>query len=316
MLKLECPQCGAVGELDDAHANRSIRCPECKAVFDAPGGEAETRGGWRTRFRVSKTFQRSLSLFFGAFIILIPLAYLVQSPLLALHGAAAAGKMDPVSPNFARFLSWLLTGILSAITIHIVFQLLRGSRARVGDALVHGMRRAPAVLGVNFMVGVMIAVAAVPGVILLVAGYGDFELMNDGSFDGEIESPGLVLLGVGLGLAGFFFVFPGIACALPVVAVERIGVFGAISRSWGLAKGRRMAILGLGFLVVIAMFVLAIPFHLVIAVFVDPTKHEFAQQLIGVPFGALYTVVLSVLYHDLRVEREGISTESLTAVFE
>lgn len=36
-MKIECPQCGVSGTLDDAYAGRKIRCPKCKTLFQAGG---------------------------------------------------------------------------------------------------------------------------------------------------------------------------------------------------------------------------------------------------------------------------------------
>lgn len=34
-MKIQCPECGVTGSLDDAHAGKRIRCPKCKAHFVA-----------------------------------------------------------------------------------------------------------------------------------------------------------------------------------------------------------------------------------------------------------------------------------------
>ncbi len=318
MLNLECPQCGAVGELDEALANRPIRCPECQAVFDAPSatGSAAALEASGPEFRASTAFARALSVFFRTFFVLVPLAFVVHAPSIALHAAVAAGMIDPVMPFVTSVLSWFLTGILSAVAIYIVFQHLRGARAQVGRALEHGFRRTPVVLGVTFLVGVLLFGVALPGLVLMVGGIGlDGNSFESGSYP-EAQSPGLVAFGLLLLFLGMFVVVPRTLCALPVAAVERRGVFGSIARSWELSKGRFWRLVGLMLLAGLVVLGALLPIGIVLAVFVDPVKIDFWSQLIGVPFQAWYTVFLAVLYHDLRVEREGLSAETLASVFE
>jgi hypothetical protein len=129
-------------------------------------------------------------------------------------------------------------------------------------------------------------------------------------------------------LALFAFIVPGVylfvawAVAVPVVLVERVNGFHALSRSWQLVKGRWWATFG--------ALLLAYLLTLVVAVFIGGTlaglivagaadDGGLASVIINQLFTALATVlttpffaaVVAVLYFDLRVRKEGFDLSLL-----
>ena len=127
-------------------------------------------------------------------------------------------------------------------------------------------------------------------------------------------------------LLGFMLlVVPGVylACALsaavPAVVVERPGILGAMRRSFALTKGKRLAI----FAVFLVLFLVAMMVT-VFSTFVLPQLTAAFTPMLGtllgfavnVLFGTLLWVAPGVVYHDLRVAKEGIETAQLAAIFE
>jgi len=131
----------------------------------------------------------------------------------------------------------------------------------------------------------------------------------------------LILLGLGVWLGCLLLVIPGIMLAVrwyiavPVCVVERLGGTSALGRSAELTKGHRWKIFGLmlivGFGGGIAGAVLggiAALGGLVVSLIV-----QFVVQVVAAAFGA---VLATVIYHDLRVAKEGVDTDRIASVFD
>jgi uncharacterized membrane protein len=141
-----------------------------------------------------------------------------------------------------------------------------------------------------------------------------------GAFQDMLGRPVRILPSIGVGLArilpiiglsvvqaagvllGFaLFVIPGIivalawSVALPVCVVEKLGPIASLRRSAALTKGHRWKLLGIS------------------------VSLAFAGALIGgaingnLAYGAILSVVI---YRDLRVTKEGVTTEHIAAVFD
>jgi len=107
--------------------------------------------------------------------------------------------------------------------------------------------------------------------------------------------------------------------AIPVVVVERTGVFRALSRSKDLTAGSKGSIFGALFVLSLAMLAVGFVVGLIVYSFTD---EDLALGIIygywafTVLSGAATAVASSVAYHDLRQFKEGTQIEELTAVFE
>lgn len=149
-----------------------------------------------------------------------------------------------------------------------------------------------------------------------------------------------LIVGVGCGLGVIFFIIPGILLALvwcvaaPVEVMERVGVFGALSRSLELTRNHRGAIfvLGLGYFVLVWIVEAAITaVALTIGLGAGLTAAG-GRALAGVQtiawvqagFGLVANTVLASLssagiasiYFELRHAKEGVGVEQLAAVFD
>lgn len=264
-------------------------------------------------FLVSACFKKSLSAFFSNFISFNLLGLLIMVPgflvIALLFGAAFAGTTllnpgtGPESFVFGVFQfavalgGWVLLislqYLLTAVIVYGTLQYLQGKRPGFLPPLLQGFRRLFPIAGVAVITSILFLI----GFVLLIV-------------------PGVVIALM-------------LCVAIPVVMVERPGVLAALSRSRELTKGSRWPLFGL-FLVTM-LFITVVQF--VVAVPLDSLLFSDALTFtIGVTAGAiigaiaslavqLFTtvfiaVVIGVAYHDLRVAKEGVSTEQIASVFD
>ena len=197
--------------------------------------------------------------------------------------------------------------VLSATIIHSVFQRLRGQRPRIAAAFSVGMQRLPAVLVVSILIWLRVLLLGLVGPIFLAVSLGE------GSF-GILSVFGLLVSVVGGIYAVFIYV--GLWIAVPVAVVEKLGPLRAMRRSWELSRGERWPIV-----VVLVIFLVLMSFFLVVVAglgaLVLPEEWAWVLGfLIGVSVVSAQSVVNAVVYHDLRVAKEGVDTAELAAIFD
>ncbi|HTD35811.1 MAG TPA: hypothetical protein VK665_19330, partial [Candidatus Elarobacter sp.] len=104
--------------------------------------------------------------------------------------------------------------------------------------------------------------------------------------------------------------------AIPACVVERLSPSQSLSRSSQLTSGYRWQIFGAAFLVFIAAFLVEI----VIAALLEHPATLVAFEVVTFLWTALVSayqaVLVTIIYHDLRVAKEGIDIEQLASVFD
>jgi hypothetical protein len=230
-------------------------------------------------FRIGVVLSKTfdlLSRHFGKFTLL---TLVPMIPLLAL-ALVALGRPPSAPFSALGVIAGLLTVVLSivaqAMTLYGAFQAMRRQSFTIGQSLQVGFGRAVPVIGVALLVGLATGLASL---LLLV--------------------PGLILMCM-------FYV------AVPVCVIERPGVIASASRSAALTKGYRWSIFGLLLLVWVIAAVVGFVLTRLGGGIVGALLH-FAWQIVSIAFGA---VLVAVVYHDLRVAKEGIDIESLVNVFD
>lgn len=191
---------------------------------------------------------------------------------------AAAKRPDPKKELAGMVLNFVGQSVLGGAFAFGVFQSLRGGRAGVGECLSRAFGRIAPILGVS------------------------------------------LVYGVAVGLGSLLLLVPGImiACAwylsVPVTTVERLGVGASLGRSGDLTRGYRWSIFGMFLLVTLLGVVVTLVLAGVLAA-LGPIVALFGMGIVAV-FIALFAGTLSaVCYHDLRLVKEGASTEELLRVF-
>jgi hypothetical protein len=270
----------------------------------APSSMPDRAVAAENAFGVGRTIARTFSTWWRHAFVFSLLTLLSSVPIWALvllGGMPVAGltapspnPFDPAAASAARaglppgfWLAYLGTMLLFLVEIgaitHGVIHHLAGKRVSLGAMIAAGVRRAVPLL----LVGVICYVVVVIGTVLLIV-------------------PGVYLA-------------CALAVAIPASVVERPGVFGAIGRSFTLTKGKRFAVFVV-FLVLslVMMGVVAFAGFLIpqLTASVSRSLGFVLGQIVNILFGTLFWVAPGVVYHDLRVAKEGVATAQLAAVFE
>ena len=130
-----------------------------------------------------------------------------------------------------------------------------------------------------------------------------------------------VLISLAVSLGMILLVIPGMIVALmfcvasQACIVERIGPITALGRSRSLTKGYRWPILGL-LLICILLFIPFVAIQAVVALMLPSTLAPLMSPLINALPTAFFAAIFPAVYHDLRVTKEGISSDRLVAVFD
>lgn len=160
-------------------------------------------------------------------------AFMVMTIIPASRGddpSAAALILLALSVPVAMLSAFAAAGGL----VHVFAQAVMGRRATVGAALRVGMRRMWSMLGLMLLMGLIMAVIAVPFVISLVIAASQ-------------DNGGVAFLVVLVAIATFcavIWVFVRLCFAAHVVVMEKAGPVTALKRSWSLTKGRFWRTLG------------------------------------------------------------------------
>lgn len=273
------------------------------AVQPPPSSMSAAIGaGAQSAFSVGGVIQRTFStwwkhvvvfsvLTLAASVPIVLLALLADTPVQGLTApnpnpldpAAGAPPALPAGFWYAYLGTMLLFLVEVGAITHGVINHLAGKRVSLGAMVGAGLRRAVPLL----VVGVLSYLIVLLGMVLLVV-------------------PGVIFA-------------CALAVAIPAVVVERPGVLGAIKRSFALTKGKRLAVFAI--FLVLMVVVLAVNLF---ASFVLPALTAAVSPMIGTVvgfvvnavFGSFLWVAPAVVYHDLRVAKEGVATAQLAAVFE
>jgi hypothetical protein len=204
--------------------------------------------------------------------------------ILQLSDLAHPTSGESFSKSGGGFITAFCNAILQAGVIHGVVRDMSGERATLKDCLTVGWKRWTALLGLSIIafLGILI------GLVLLVV-------------------PGVIIA-----LAW--------SVAVPVRVMEGLGVWASLRRSAELTRGRRGTILSIGLFVSV--------FYVIVGAIVYGLTGGFAKAefgfaglillspIIKVASSLFGSVIIAVLYEQLRQGREGVSVESLAEVFD
>jgi hypothetical protein len=235
-------------------------------------------------FRVGVVLSKTFSVFgskLGSFLLLafIPLIPVLAVTLLTLAGPQRGPPASSAAAlgGLIGILTFVLGIVAQATTLYGAFQQMGGRPFSIAQSLSVGLKRSLPVFGVA------------------------------------------LLAGLGTALAAMLFLVPGIivACmlyvAVPACVIEKMNVMASLNRSALLTRGYRWQVFGLLALVtiigLIAQFVLA----WLGGVMLWGKLLTFCWLVIATSFGA---VLAAVVYHDLRVAKEGIDIDNLANVFD
>ncbi len=239
-------------------------------------------------FRAGEALSKGFAIWFKNLPAFVVLSALVYSPLIVYTVVIISGEMS--TEAFQKW-SWV-TGLLgfplslvaTAAVLYGTIEQLRGRHAGIGESIGIGIKRLLPVLGVGFLSGL----AIVAGMFLLVI-------------------PGIIVACV-------------LYVATPAAVIERPGVFGALRRSSELTKGSRWPIFGIGALLIALNLIIGYMLQKSLvslpAELADLKKYIWLELGKSIVLASLNATINGVVYHDLRVAKEGVQTEDLARVFE
>jgi hypothetical protein len=237
---------------------------------------------------IGGVFGRTFSALGANLVTFLVIAFLILLPLFLFNLAVGGGlAVNPLVAGPSYYIGLLLSMVLSytamGAMVYGTVAYLSGQKASLGDCLGRGLS---AVLPV-ILVAILITIMTGIGMLLLVV-------------------PGLIVLVM-------------TAAAVPAAVVERPGIWGSVKRSAELTKGNRWRVFAL--LIIFYLVLMAIGWAL-----------QFAGLPVLAPDGSMASIVMiyvwggvtttffavfgAVIYHDLRVAKEGVSASQIAAVFD
>jgi hypothetical protein len=177
-------------------------------------------------------------------------------------------------------LHFVFSALAQAMIVFATFQALRGRPVRGGESVARGLQRLGPVLLTSIITGIIVAI----GTFLLVI-------------------PGIIASVI-------------MCVAIPACIVERLGPIGSIERSSYLSRGYRWPIFGAFFAIGIAEIIAGLLITALTkesgSVWLSPAVTMVWNTLVT----AYQTVLVAIIYHDLRVVKDGIDLEHIAAVFD
>jgi hypothetical protein len=231
--------------------------------------------------RVGHVLSRSWEIFSANF-----LAFFIIAAAVALPNALFFTADPTATPSFDvwRVLASVLLGIVlnmiaQAMILYIAFQYLRGQPAGMADAVRKGLNRFMPIIAVS------------------------------------------ILAALGTGLGAMLLLVPGVilaimwSVALPACVVEGLGPIASLRRSANLTKGYRWKIFGIFLLLMVVSLVGAGLIGL-LSFQLGPVVTAIVHFVLNAVWAAYFNSLLVMIYHDLRVAKEGVDIEQIAAVFD
>jgi hypothetical protein len=267
----------------DAEARRTA----ASAGADAPSLEQRLADiAVADTFRLADVFSKSFAIYSRRFVPFIILTVIASIPYyLALLFIGIPNVMTMKLTTFAAATTSLALINIAASTLaagavmYGVVQELRGRPFSVGGSIQIALRRLLPVLGI-----------AICSTIVMVLGW-------------------TLLLVPGLILACMYYV------STPVCVAEHAGVFTSMSRGSFLTKGYRWQVFGILLLYVVAGFAVGAIIRRAFAV-TGPTAVLVARFAMWAVLNAFNSVLVGVLYYQLRVAKEGVDIDKIAGVFD
>lgn len=275
-----------------------------------------------SRFRVGQVFSRSFALLFGDFAKFVGLAAILSLPFLVLSLLGVMRVTGVWQFQVQRGLLLTVGSIIlivaslfsQAVMLYGAFQRMRGQGFAIGDSLKYGLARFFPIVGLMILLALAIGLASlvciIPAAILggiLVAAL-------------HLHAPGAILVMLPLMLIPASIVWLVLyamwAVALPVCVVEQEGPGTSFGRSRALTKGHRWKIAAILLLMFAVNPIVQGILTRVLAALAGPIVTSLGVFLWLSVSGAFQAIVIAVIYHDLRVAKDGIDIHRIAAVFD
>ena len=243
----------------------------------------------------------------GSLLTAIALALLVL-PQIVTGVVTPAMHAEPSLGGRIVELLAALTGVIGQLAI---IRLALGPSTTVAEAIRHGMRRFPAVLGALILLMLALMVILVPVMAVLIAA-GAIQVPASGAEPGGAFTMVALLLGVACVLIAVRFML-----TVPVASAEDAGPMTILKRSWRLSGGHFGRLLGLELLLLVAAIVLLLTAQIVGGLVAEMIGGEIAPfSLSALVFAvvmasaqAAFTVLASVMLARVYAQLAGGGAE-------
>ncbi|WP_120495244.1 hypothetical protein [Kiloniella sp. EL199] len=246
------------------------------------------------QFNIGDTLATTFSVFLKRFIPLNLLVLIFQLPMLIWSVSSGLFTASVENPEavlntmgnqfiWIMIVSTIMSFASAAAVVYGVFLDITGRNINIGECLSKSL----SVLVPVILSGLLAYIAIVIGIVLLIV-------------------PGIFA-------AICFFV------VIPVVVVERPGIFASLGRSADLTKGNRWSILGLFLIIMVIAIVLGFVSNFITIFFVGTSLSVVAiviSTVVQVITTTFFLIVGAVTYNNLRNSKEGVSSGEIASVFD
>jgi hypothetical protein len=229
--------------------------------------------------RVGGIFGRGFNILSKNFLPFALLTGLATLPNLLIAILGVNAKTHLGWWVLSLILGFILQLLAQGFVLHAAFQDMLNRHVRAGESLAVALARFFPILGVGFCVGF----AGGFGLLLLIV-------------------PGII-----------WFVMWSVT--VPACVVERLGPIESMRRSTALTKGHRWKIFGISVLLVVFNAICLVVLRLVLLAASGVAASTVGSWIWSAIFTAFSAIVTTIIYHDLRVIKEGVDTEQIAAVF-
>ena len=180
--------------------------------------------------------------------------------------------------------------------------------------------------GLGLVCGALLQGALTYGVVTSLRGSSDVNLWSIGKRSISVL-PRIALLsivvGILSGLGLLLLIVPGIIIllvlfvAVPASVMEGGGIGKSLKRSAGLTKGYRGSLFAIALVIGVPMLVVAGVLGLTIVPALGPLFGTILSTIVlEILFGGILATCTAVAYHDLRILKDGVDTETIAAAFD
>jgi hypothetical protein len=249
-----------------------------QVVMSTP--ELQTSQGGVT-FRVGEALGQALAVLgrnLLPFLLVTAIGYL---PLLYVQWQLRVEALNGSGINVPVYLGSIavqlfLRMLCQAALVYATFQSLRGRPVNILQSCGHALRRAVPLV----LTGLLYTLVVLIGLVLLVV-------------------PGYIAM-------------CGLLVVIPACMVEKLGPAASLSRSWQLTEFHKGAIFG----VLIALSIGGGVISYIFRQIHEPVAYLIAVYAWDALFATYSAVLFTLIYHGLRVEKEGIDVDQIAAVFD
>lgn len=259
----------------------------------------------QTPFLFGNVMGRGFSILYRNAIAFGSIAVVLMVPYAAVNALQAMGHLPARTVGtviLELIVGFILPQVMMAAIVYGSFHDIRGKKISVSDAIAGGFQMIMPVVGTGIVTGIAVVVAAAPMLLATQLQLGGIQVII-----------AMALMALPVYLLVLFF------AAIPACVMEKKGIGAAIRRSVQLTTGHRWRVLGVMVIVwLIGAGVLAVLGALAFAatqagsVLGPPALLALAMAI----YHALNATMATVVYHDLRVAKEGIGTDVVARVFD